>query len=150
MKFVLMIVLSLLVLVSTSGQEPCPPDFPCGGTPRFAEYGNLPSRDERALLDHLASQFRKAPDLVVYVLVYAGQRPCVDEAKARAVRIKNYLVKKQAIEADRIIWKDGGFQSDLSVEIWLLPRGTKLPEPVPTLDLTQVDSHRNCKALRKW
>ncbi len=152
MKFACIMAISLLVLVTTNGQERCAADLPCGGTPRFAEYGSLSSGDERALLDHLASQFRKASDHMIYVLVYAGQASCLDEAKARAVRIKKYLVKKQAIQAARIIRKDGGFQPHLSVQIWLLPRGSKLPKPVPTLELVQVHSRKNCeaKALRKW
>jgi hypothetical protein len=150
MKFVLIIALPLLVLVSTKGQEPCSPDHPCGGIPRFAEYGSLPSRDdERAVLDRLASQFRKTSDHVIYVLVYAGRRPCLDEAKARANRIKNYLIKKHAIEGNRINWKDAGFLSDLSIQIWLLPRRAKLPEPDRTIELSQVQTRKNCKAWQK-
>lgn len=49
MKFVLtIIVLSLLVNAKT--QQPCRVDVPCNGNPRFAEYGNLPVRDERAIM----------------------------------------------------------------------------------------------------
>ena len=43
------------------GQQPCPPDNPCGGIPRFAEYGNIRESDERAVLDHLAKQLRMSP-----------------------------------------------------------------------------------------
>jgi hypothetical protein len=115
------------------GQEPCPPDNPCGGIPRFAEYGDIRESDERAVLDHLAKQLRMSPDEIAYVMVYAGQEACINEAKLRTIRIKNYLVKKHAIAADRIILKDGGFLADLSTQLWLLPRTRSLPEPSPTL-----------------
>ena len=115
-------------------QKPCPPDDPCGGIPRFAEYGNLRAEDERAVLDHVAQQLRNSSDEIVYVLVYAGQEACVNEARLRTIRIKNYLVKKRAIAPDRIVLKDGGFKPDLSTELWLLPRTGRLPEASPMLD----------------
>jgi hypothetical protein len=116
------------------GQQPCPVDLPCGGIPRFAEYGNIRALDERAVLDNLAQQLRMSPDEIVYVLVYAGQEACLDEARLRALRIKNYLVKKHAIATGRIVWKDGGFKADLSTELWLLPRTSSLPPASPQLD----------------
>jgi hypothetical protein len=117
------------------GQErPCPVDLPCGGIPRFAEYGNIRASDERAVLDHFAKQLVMSPDEIAYVLIYAGQEACTNEARLRLVRIKNYLVKKHAIAADRVVLKDGGFRSDLSTQLWLLPsRATNLPEASPTL-----------------
>lgn len=117
------------------GQErPCPVDLPCGGIPRFAEYGNIRASDERAVLDHFAKQLVMSPDEIAYVLIYAGQEACTNEGRLRLVRIRNYLVEKHAIAADRIVLKDGGFRSDLSTQLWLLPsRTTDLPEASPTL-----------------
>ncbi len=59
---------------------------------------------------------------------------CAGEAKARAVRARNYLVKKQGIAADRVIWKDGGLRERLSIELWLRPRAAVPPQPTPTVD----------------
>ena len=115
------------------GQQPCAVDLPCNGIPRFAEYGNIRARDERAVLDDLAEALRMSPDQIVYVQVYAGQEACVNEARLRALRIKNYLIKKYAIAAERIVWRDGGFRPDLSTELWLLPKTKPLPEPSPRL-----------------
>lgn len=119
-------------------QQPCAVDLPCNGISRFAEYGNIPTRDERAVLDRLAKALRMS-DQIVYVLVYAGREACVDGASRRAQRIKSYLVKKYAIDAGRIVLKDGGFKVDLSTELWLLPRTRSLPEPSPQLDRAQVN-----------
>ena len=117
------------------GQErPCPVDLPCGGIPRFAEYGNIRANDERAVLDHLAKQLLMSPDEIAYVLIYACQEACTNEARLRLVRIKNYLVEKHAIASDRIVLKDGGFRADLSTHLWLLPsRTSNLPEASPNL-----------------
>lgn len=127
------------IAVAAQTQQPCAVDLPCNGISRFAEYGNIPTRDERAVLDRLAKALRLSSDQIVYVLVYAGREACVDEASRRAQRIKSHLVKKYAIDAGRIILKDGGFKVDLSTELWLLPRTRSLPEPFPQLDRAQVN-----------
>ena len=133
-KITIALVAMWTIAFGVRAQEPCPPDLPCGGIPRFAEYGNIRASDERAVLDHLAKQLRMAPGEIVYVLIYAGQEACVDEARLRTIRIKNYLVKKHAIASDRIVLKDGGFRADLSTVLWLLPRTSRLPEASPMLD----------------
>jgi hypothetical protein len=133
-RIVFTVVAIMALPLGTRGQQPCPVDLPCGGITRFAEYGNIQAGDERAVLDHLAKQLHMSWDEKVYVLVYAGQEACVDEARLRALRIKNYLVKKYAIATDRIVWKDGGFKVDLSTELWILPRTSRLPDASPQLD----------------
>jgi hypothetical protein len=149
MKFILFLIASALLAISASAQEPCPPDLPCGGIPRFREYGNVRWSDERAVLDHLADSFRRSRNQVIYFLIYAGQRPCKNEARLRALRAKKYLVQRHKIPKPDIVWKDGGFRSDLSVEIWLLPKDKPLPEPANflTIDPSHVRS-RKCKRLR--
>ena len=114
MKFILIITVIVLSEVSTLSQEPCPPDLPCGGIPRFFEHGNIRWRDERAVLDHLALTFGKSPDHVIYFLIYAGLRSCKDEARLRALRAKKYLVQRHSITGRSIVWRDGGVRPDLS------------------------------------
>lgn len=133
-RIVFTIVAFGVLALGVRGQQPCRVDLPCNSIPRFAEYGNIPARDERAVLDRLAKQLRTSSEEIVYVLVYAGQEACVDEASLRAQRIRKYLVKKYAIAKDRIVLKDGGFKVDLSTELWLLPRTGRRPEASPQLD----------------
>jgi len=134
--------------ISAKGQEPCPPDLPCGGIPRFMEHGNLRWSDERAVLDHLADSFQRSSNQVIYFLIYAGQRSCKDEARLRAMRAKKYLVQHHKIPRANIVWKNGGFRPDLSVQIWLLLKDKPLPEPSTfiTIDPSQVHLRR-CKGL---
>ena len=121
MKFILSMVIALAT-ISANPQDPCPPDLPCGGIPKFREYGNVRWGDERAVLDHLADSFRRSKNQVIDFLIYAGQISCKDEARLRAMRAKKYLVQHHKISQADIVWKDGGFRTDLSVEIWLLPK----------------------------
>ena len=141
--------------ISAKAQEPCPPDLPCGGIPRFMEYGSsVKWRDESAVLDQLADSFRRSSNQVIYFLIYPGQNSCKDEARLRALRAKQYLVQYHKIPQVDIVWKNGGFRTDLSVEIWLLPKGKPLPEPSTfiTIDPSQIHLSGNCKELRqrKW
>lgn len=140
-----------LLAVSAVSQERCPPDAPGGGVPRFAEHGNLRWRDERALLDQLASTFVKSPNHVIYFLIYPGLQSCKDEAKLRALRAKKYLVQHHSIPPENISWRAGEFRVDLSVEIWLIPQGKPLPEPFHfmTIPSSELKLHRNCRELRR-
>jgi hypothetical protein len=146
MKLVFFILIAFLP-ISAKAQEPCPPDLPCGGIPKFMEHGNIRWSDERAVLDRLAEVFRKSNDQVIYFLIYPGQISCKDEAQLRAMRAKNYLVQRKQIPKDKILWKSGAFRPDLSVVIWLLPKDKPLPEPsnFVTIDPSEVKLRKNCK-----
>lgn len=118
------------------------------------EHGNVKWRDERAVLDHLADSFRRSSDQVIYFLIYRGQNSCKDEARLRAARATKYLGQHHNIPQADIVWKNGGFRPDLSVQIWLLPKDKPLPEPSTflTIDSSKVHLSGKCKELgqRKW
>lgn len=143
---IFMIIAMVLLPLCTYGQEPCGgPDNPCGAIHRWSEYGNIRNDDERAVLDNLAKGLRASPDSIAYFLIYAGPTPCKDEAAKRGIRAKNYLVRKHGISPDRVIWRDGGFMSDLSTQIWVRPRRSELPEPQTFAILTNVRATKKCK-----
>jgi hypothetical protein len=142
MKTIFVVIISAFFLAGAKAQEPSPSPRPVDSIPRFAEYGNIRFSDEQALLDHLASSFRKAPDHVIYFLVYSDWRSCQRQGKTRAVRAINYLVKHHGIKADRVVWKDGGFRSDLSVEVWLVGSDADAPEPFPIFDQLKLKQMR--------
>ena len=145
-QFLAIIIGSLTLFTISYGQEPCPVDVGCGnGIPRYREYGNIRWSDERAVMDDLAQQLRNSPNEIAYLMIYAGQTSCINEARKRAIRAKNYLVHKHGIPADRILWKDGGYLVDVSIEIWLLPRGRALPQPDPMLSRKHVRVTGRCK-----
>lgn len=122
----------------------CPPEAICDPT-KFDEYTIISWGDERARLDNVAIQLQHEPNMITYLDVYAGRRACVGEVEARAVRARNYLVKKRGIKADRVLWKDGGNREKQTVEIWIQPRGLTEPYPSPTVEKSAVQIIKNCK-----
>ena len=145
MKFIFVITVIGLLAGSTPSQEPRPVD----GGPRWSEHGNVRWSDERSLLDNLAAQFRKSRNQVIYFLIYAGIDSCKDEARLRALRARKYLVQRHSIPPRSIRWRDGGFRTELSFEIWLLRQDQPLPESSTflTIDPAAVKSQRNCKSI---
>lgn len=147
MRFALTIIFSLFFGGSVYAQETSPARH-ADAVPGYVEYGDIRFRDEKAMLDYWASQFRVSPDSVVYIFAYSGRRACEGEAEARAARAKNYLLKRHGIAAERVIWKDGGFRERLSVELWLRPRKDTPPAVTPTVDPADVEFIGDCKKAR--
>jgi hypothetical protein len=135
MKLLLTIALCLSALSIAQAQHPS----------RFDEYGNILLADEKARLNNLALELEHHPNLVGWLVVYAGRRACIGEARARAIRAKNHLVNRRGIEAQRIIWIDGGYREELTVEVWAYPRSLGAPEILATVDKSEVQIIRNCR-----
>ena len=53
------------------------------------------------------------------------------EAQKAAEDAKQYLVEKFDIDKDRIRIGDGGTQKEFTVELWLVPQGSYLPDIQP-------------------
>ena len=112
---------------------------------KIDSYGNLSFRDEKRRLDWLAKVLRGEPDGVAYINVYAGRESCAGEAQARALRAKRYLVRRWGIRRDRIVWRDGGYQEDLTIDLWVRPSGAPAPAITPTVDPSEVQITGKCK-----
>jgi hypothetical protein len=142
-----------LLLTSANAQEreqtyQCPPGVICDPR-KFDEYSSILWGDEKARLNNVAIQLqRERADLVIYLVAYGGRRACVGEARARALRAKNYLVGKRGIPSGRVVSIDGGYRDEQMVEIWVLPRGFGEPYPAPTVDKSEVKL-RDCKPKHK-
>lgn len=108
------------------------------GAVMFVEYGDISIRKESAYLDKFAVRLRKEPLAQSYIIVYAGKRAWVDEAKKRAVRLRGYLVEKHRIDPERVVAIDGGYRQSRTVELWLVPPGAQPPSAAPTLDPREV------------
>ena len=110
----------------------------------FDTYGNVSWADEKAHLDNFAFELQHDPKLIGYIVVYAGRRACLGEAKYRALRAKKYLVRTRNIQENRIRWMDGGYQEEL--RIVLQPLQPDAPEftASPTLKPDEA-LVKNCK-----
>lgn len=111
----------------------------------FDSYGNLSWDDEKARLDNFAIALQHDPNLIGYVIVYAGRRACVDEAKDRALRAKKYLVDSRGIQESRLKWIDGGYREELTVILQPIPLGAPELTASPTLKPSEVRIIKSCK-----
>jgi hypothetical protein len=103
----------------------------------FDEYSDIPFEEEKARLENFVIHLRREPQMKGYIIVYAGRRARIGEAKARAARAKNYLVNELSIKAERIITIDGGHREKLEVDLYSLPHGVPVPT-CPTVDPSEV------------
>jgi hypothetical protein len=110
----------------------------------FDQYGDIDDEHEMARLDYIAIQLQKEPGVVAHFIVYAGRRSCVGQAQARAHRAKDYLVNVRGISFDRIIWRDGGYREELTVDVYLLPRGAAEPSISPTILPGEAKVKKRC------
>lgn len=70
---------------------------------------------------------------MAYTFGYAGRRAHSGEAEARALRVKQYLIREHALEEERIVAIDGGYRETPAVGLYIVPAGTVPPTPGPTL-----------------
>ena len=111
----------------------------------FDSYGAASWEDEKAHLDNFAIALQHHPDSIGYIIVYAGRRACVGEAKDRALRAKKYVVETRGIRASRITWIDGGYREELITILQPAPRGAPKLTASPTLKPSEVQIIKNCK-----
>ena len=133
MKLILKLVICLYALtiaVSAQTQEQTNSQSPIiGDVFRFDMYSNLSLKDERIRLDNIARTFAVMSEGIIYFVAYGGDYSCKGEAQARATFSKNYLMEKHGIPFEHIMWKDGGYMKESTIEVWLLPKGGLAPDP---------------------
>ena len=111
----------------------------------FDTYGGISWELEKLHLDNFAIQLQHDSDSIGYIIVYAGRRACVDEARDRALRAKKYVVETRGIQASRIKWIDGGYREELTTILQPAPRGAAELTASPTLKPSEVQIIKNCK-----
>jgi len=126
-------VIAICVLISTAGLLSGRMRPKSLQPQKFDEFGDVTCEDELARLDSLASELQKVQDSRTYIIVYGGQHARRNEARARAARMKFYLVRNRRLAGTQIITLDGGYRKSLTVELWVAQRGDPMPAPTPTL-----------------
>jgi hypothetical protein len=114
----------------------------------FDKFGNVNCEDEMARLDNYAIQLKNTPGSQAYIIVYGGRVGRRGEARARASRIKSYLVENRGIDADHVTKIDGGYRESLTIELWIIPRGIGEPASTPTLQPKDVRFKRG--KIKRW
>src|SRR6185503_7381736 len=131
MKIILSTLICLTIFQAVSAQQastnnPLAPD-------RYDAWGDIQFSDEIVHLDKIANQLKEWRLSIVYLVIFAGERACKGEAKARGIRATDYLLKRE-IEPERIVWIDAGWKKNLLVEVWIWP--PQFGKPKPSMDRT--------------
>ena len=104
----------------------------------FDQYGNICWEDEKARLDNFAIQLQNYPSASGDIIIYAGRQSCRGEARYRANRAKDWVVKR-GVESKRVMVIDAGFQSDLTTYLIIRPKGSApydTPRSLPKQDVS--------------
>jgi hypothetical protein len=140
MRSAFAIILSICILPTGYAQQPV----------RFDEWGDIQFSDEKARLDNAALAVQKQmPRNIIYLVIHAGKRGCVGEARARGIRAKKHLASR-GIAPAQVIWIDGGHQQKLRTEVWIWPPEIGEPSVFPEYNLKPSEVvARNCKIKRR-
>ncbi len=116
---------------------------------KLMEFGNVDWESEMFFLDDLSNKLRDEPTSVAHILVYGGRRgDRRGEAQARIACIKDYMLNRRGVSADRLVLTNGGYRKESTVELWLVPRGERAPAASPTVDLQDVRFRRG--RIKSW
>jgi hypothetical protein len=112
----------------------------------FDEYGRICWEDEKARLDNFAIQLQNDnPTTLGHIIVYDGDHACRGEAVARAIRAKKYLVEYRKVEANRVLWRSGGYQRALMTTLVISPQGASIWPLEPSVSPAEVTFVGNCR-----
>jgi hypothetical protein len=112
----------------------------------FDEYGAICWEDEKARLDNFAFALQNTDRTTLgHIIVYDGRLACRGEAIARAIRAGKYLVEYRRVEADRILWRWGGYLDEMITTLVVTPRDASIWPFRPSIPLSEVTFVGNCK-----
>jgi hypothetical protein len=122
-----------------------------------AEYGPVCWEAEKARLDNFAFAMLQSDRTTLgHIIIYDGKYACRGEAVARALRAKKYLVDYRKVEADRIVWRWGGYLSEMTTTLVVHPSGASLWPFRLSIPFAEVTFVGNCNRkvrpvkCRKW
>lgn len=133
---------SLTATVEVGGYPAsCPASSSCSwivGPPRtsrkFDEYGDISLKDERARLAVFAAELKNSPSDEGFIIAYGARRGRAGDARSRGARAKSYMVRRQGMDARRLVVVDGGFREEPAVELFVTPTGAVPPLASPTVE----------------
>lgn len=122
---------------------------------KFDEFGDLNCEDEYARLDNFVIQLQQEPDTKGVMIFYGGRTfrgklPRRGDAGARAARLKPYLVQRRGIPAARVTVIDGGYAEKWRVELWIVPSGTGMLTPNPSIPVEQIKFRKGKVSARAY
>ncbi len=104
---------------------------------RFDVFGDLRDCDLGARLDNFAIHLMNGKALKGHAIVYSGRYDLPRRVLNYKERITDYLVNARGLEPSRLAVVDGGYREELTIELWIVPKGAALPEATETIDASK-------------
>jgi hypothetical protein len=105
---------------------------------KFDECDSCKFDDQKARLDHFATELQGDPTKHGYIIVYGGRMSPIGQVDVLMKRTREYLTDERQIDASRFEVVNGGFREGDSVELWVVPSGSKPPRATPTVQAGEV------------
>ena len=103
----------------------------------FDDFGDVSYEDAKARLDNFVIQLfnllEQEPEWRGYIVVYAGRRSSIGEARYKANCYKNYLVRVRKMDPAKLFTVDGGFRDDFRVDLYIGRADYYPPVLLPTV-----------------
>ena len=81
----------------------------------------------------LYSALKDNPQLEAKIFIYGARNTGVKSIAFGEIQLKKFF-KFMAVPMTNISTEIGGYREDLTFEMWLYPKGTKPPKPIPSVD----------------
>ena len=119
-------------------------------TQLFDVFEGVAWEDAMARLDNFAIQLQSQPNTTGVVIVYGGQGRRRGEPQAWSNCIKDYLVNRRGIGANRIVMINGGYRESLTAEMWATLRKGYNPLVTPSPTIKAKDVRFRKGKIKKW
>lgn len=118
---------------------------------KFEEMDSTASCEIQWLVaDNLFTQLQNDPLSTAFIIYYEGNHLVSTYKKGKLINTKSFLprygdansriqvfrdyIKLRRYDRDRILFINGGYRKEFTVEFWIVPKSADLPKPTPTLD----------------
>jgi hypothetical protein len=119
------------------------------GPRKLVEIGAEECEYEMAVLDRLAINLGEEPEATGYLIIYGGRRDTKrDEVRIRGARMYRYLVETRSVGGARVTVVAGGYREKFTLEIWIVPRGERVPAATPAVNPAAVRFKRG--RMERW
>ena len=115
---------------------------------KFDELNGTNWEDAMARLDNFDIALKNEPNSIGVFIIYGGRRDRRGEARAWGKCLKDYIVNRRGIKADRIVFINGGYRDSITVEIWHSVSKEYIPTPTPTVDQKNVRFQKG--KIKRW
>ncbi len=117
---------------------------------KIDEVSNYNWEDLMLRLDFCATLLQNEPAASAYIIVYDGRRSMRGEVQGWMDCIKNYMVERRGMDANRIKIVNGGYRENKTMEMWLVTSADSLPKATPTVKPKDVKFRKGRLTKKNW